>query len=326
MMKTKSKSIIHRWHEKIEKLIVKYRNRSLLIAAIIGVGLAFFIYYVFSKLNGSVLHSSITILFLGLPTFYVLWKFRTHDVQRQIDKTEENTNNSTFFECARMLTEEIPTEEMPTEEMPTEEIPAQHDSLSKKTALEQLAYLKKETGFDEKRIDSLTRVLDLRGKSFNLARFSGLDLSIANLNKAKLSHADLTGTKLIVTKLNGAKLYRAKLIEADLNGAKLNGADLSRAKLKGAILNKAELIGAILIDAELSGAKLNDADLANAELNGADLTEADLRGAKLSRADLNDANLTGAIYDSKTKFIGTILESQEMCDKAGMIYRPDESA
>ena len=304
MMETKSKSIIHRWHEKIEKLIVKYRNRSLLIAAIIGVGLAFFIYYAFSKLNGSVLHSSITILFLGLPTFYVLWKFRTHDVQRQIDKTEENTNNSTFFECARMLTEVKSAEGKPTK----------YDSLSKKIALEQLAYLKKETGFDKNRIDSLTRGLGLGGKNFNLARFNGLDLSKAYLGRAELNGAELNGANLSGANLTGAILDGAisphvpsnrpgSNIATNLTGAKLNGADLTEAKLNKAILIDAELIGAKLV-----GAKLN---------------EANLTGANLTKADLNDATLFGAIYDDETEFNDTILEKKEMRNKAGMEHNAD---
>ena len=247
------KSIEH-WHEKMKKLLVKYRNSSLFIAAILGAGLAFFIYDVFGELGNKTLQSSITILALGLPTFYVLWVFRTHDVQEQIDKTEENTNNSTFFECERMLTERKPTGVKPT----------QHDSLSKKTALEQLAYIRK-TGFDEKRIDSLTKGLNLSMEVFNSARFSGLDLS-----------------------------------KADLANAELNGADLTETKLEGTNLTEAELN-----DANLANAELNDANLANAELNG-------------------EVILIGAIYDSKTKFTGTILESKEIRDKAGMIDRSDE--
>ena len=72
---------------------VKERRCSLLRASILGVVSAFGIYHVFFGLEHNILRSSITILALGLFIFYVLWVFRTHDVQRQIDKTEENTNN-----------------------------------------------------------------------------------------------------------------------------------------------------------------------------------------------------------------------------------------
>ena len=298
-----------------------YRTFLLILAAFGGVGLAFCIYpvYIYDLINfysstNNILHSSMTILALGLFIFYVLWVFRTHDVQEQIDKTEENTNNSTFFECARML----------TEVKLAEGEPAGYDSLSKKTALEQLAYLRRETGFDKKRIDSLTRGLGLGGKNFNLARFNGLDLSKAYLSRAELNGADLTL----------AILNRAKLNGAELNGANLSGANLTEAILDGAISPNVpsnmsgsniatNLTGAKLNGADLTEAKLNKAILIDAELIGAKLNEANLSGANLTKADLNDANLTGAIYDSKTKFIGTILESQEMRNKAGMEHNAD---
>ena len=336
---------------------VNHRRCSLLRASILGVLSAFFIYYFFFGLKHDILRSSITILFLGLPTFYVLWRFRTHDVQKQIDKTEEGTNNSTFFECARMLAEGKTAEERLEEK---KSVQYNYESLSKKTALEQLAYLRRETGFDKKRIDSLTRGLHLSGEIFEFARFNGLDLSMADLNQTKLAYADLTGTILSYANLTGAYLNGAKLANAnlsrvkligaelnrtklnivtnlsgaDLTGAKLNGADLSganlsRANLREAKLNRAkfdrtELDRDGLRGAKLRGAKLRETESDKVELRGADLRGANLSGANLSRADLDDANLTGAIYDSKTKFIGTILESQEMRDKAGMEYRENE--
>ena len=231
MMKITLKSIKHCLRMKLFLADVNQRICSLLRASILGAVSAFFIYYVLGELGNKTLQNSITILFLGLPTSYVLWRFRTYDVQRQIDKTEENTNNSTFFECERILTEEKPPE---------------HDSLSKKTALEQLAYLKRETGFDKKRIDSLTRGLDLGGKNFNLARFSGLDLSMANLNQTILFNANLTD---------------AILSDANLSEADLSGADLTKAYLSGADLTRADLSKTDLAGANLSGAKLANANL-----------------------------------------------------------------
>ena len=188
---------------------VNHRRCSLLRAGILGVLSAFFIYYFFFGLKHDILRSSITILFLGLPTFYVLWVFRTRDVQEQIDKTEENTNNSTFFECARMLAEGKTAEERLEEK---ESVQYNYESLSKKTALEQLAYLRRETGFDKKRIDSLTRGLHLSSEIFEFARFNGLDLSKADLSRAKL---------------NEAILIDAEFIGAELIGAELNGANLT---------------------------------------------------------------------------------------------------
>ena len=395
MMKITLQSIKHCLRMKLFLADVNHRRCSLLRAGILGAGLACIAYCLTSifGLCNDILQSSITILTLGLPTFYVLWKFRTYDVQRQIDKvqkqiakTEEGTNNSTFFECARMLAEGEPIPENVKDYNLIK-----HKSLPTKTALEQLAYLKMKTDFDENRIDALTRGLNLIKKNFNSARFNGLDLSEAELNEADLSRADLTfanltfanltradltfanltranltgatlpnatlneadltGAELTGAELTGAELTGAELTGADLtianltranltgatlpnatlNEADLTGAELNEAKLNGADLTEAKLNKAILIDAELIGAKLvgaklNEADLTGAKLNGAELDGAELTGAELTGADLNDANLTGAIYDDKTKFNFTILDSKETLDKAGMIYRPDEQA
>ena len=77
----------------------------LIFGGILGLVLAFFtIKYLpnmLSSLNhlDSKLVSSLVILALGLPTFFILWWFRTKDVktqieksQKQIEKTQENIN------------------------------------------------------------------------------------------------------------------------------------------------------------------------------------------------------------------------------------------
>ena len=108
MIEEKIESIKSYWHNNIKPWILENRIRSLVLAGLIGMLLAYSMHKFFPYIHDTsnpVLHSSLTILALGLLTFFVLWLFRTEDVQRQIDKTEENTNNSTFFECARMLVE-----------------------------------------------------------------------------------------------------------------------------------------------------------------------------------------------------------------------------
>ena len=203
-LRTKCKSINQLLsHKTFRERILKHRECALIFFGVVGIVLALIIYSLtwligLGNDNGNkVLQSSLTILALGLPIFFTLWLFRTHDVQQQIDKTQENTNNSSFFECARMLIAE--------------------DSLSKKTALEQLAYLKNETELDEKRIDHLTQHIDLSGK---------------NLTDARLHNLDLSNTKLIQTDLTDANLE-----QVDLRGADLSEAILEKAILKGAIYN-----------------------------------------------------------------------------------------
>ena len=125
--------------------------------------------------NIEYIHDDLHYLILVLPTFFILWVFRTYDVQRQIDKTQESINNSSFFECAQML--------------------ASEELLAPRMALEQLAYLKNETDFDKKRIDYLTRNVNLKDRDLIGARLNNLDLSNAILNEVILDKAILKGTQ-----------------------------------------------------------------------------------------------------------------------------------
>jgi len=268
-------------HESPKACIVKDREISLLIAGILGVMLALLGYCLFAYcgLNGTPLQANITLLFLGLPTFFVLWIFRTHDVQRQLDKTQESIDNSSFLECARMLLED--------------------ESSSKKTALSQLAYLKEQTEFNKSRIDFMTKRLyissecskqsKLSDKQYELsyARLYGLDLS-----EAKLFNVDLTGADLHGTILNNAELRKASLRKANLRGTSLQEADLWHAELQ---------------EADLRGAKMQGVNLLYANLLDAKLQKADLSGANLKHANLLQTNLTGTIllgaqYSMDTKF------------------------
>ena len=197
------------------------RKCSLLGAGILGLVFAFATYYVATCfcLTNDILKSSITILALGLPTFFILWMFRTHDVQEQLKKaeeqlkkTEESTNNNTFFECARLLAAEPP--------------------LSKKIALIQLAYLRRETSFDKEKIDSTTKNISLNGQDLSFAQLRGINLSGALLINTSFREADLRGVNFRKAKeLNVNKFYKAKYDdETDFTGTSLDGKDVPRDK------------------------------------------------------------------------------------------------
>ena len=161
LRKTKFESRKRWWSEKCKPWILKNRTYSLVLAGLIGIVLAIVTYWSFCLLKHSVLRSSLTILALGLPTFFVLWLLRTHDVQRQIDKTEENTNNSTFFECVKMLTD--------TKRI--DEETALEQFRLKRIAFEQLIYLRKENSFNQERINILTRGINLEDLDLSHADF-----------------------------------------------------------------------------------------------------------------------------------------------------------
>ena len=202
-------------YREIHDRILKHRERALLFAGLAGIVLAFIIYGLtwligLGNENGNkILQSSLTILALGLPIFFTLWLFRTHDVQRQIDKTQESINNSSFFECARMLTTGVPSS--------GSQVKHQHI-----LALEQLAYLKSETEFDKQRIDYLTQNIDLNSRILTGARLNNLDLSDANLNGVILEKAILKGTKfgdniLSVQNLKKAVYNQATIFPENFN-------------------------------------------------------------------------------------------------------------
>ena len=267
----------------VKGCILKYRKSTLIVAAAIGYVFANYACDIvsFCTPEKPVLESSITILALGLPTFFILWLFRTHD-------TQENINNSTFFECARMLATKDSIEDSDGNLI--------KESLPQKIALEQLAYLKRETSFDKKKIDLLTRNLFLMRKDLSYAQLSGIDLSGVNLKQAILIQADLSNADLKLADLTGG---------IDLTGADLHGADLR--------------------GADLHGADLKPADLGYSDFsNLADLSNADLRAANLTQAKLDDAKLEGTIYNDMTAFEGTWLDNKEARYKAGMIYQPNE--
>ena len=283
--------------------ILKYRKWSLLGAAVLGLGLATGVLILINKSgsdsctalyeiitffkNNQVLVSSITILALGLPTFFTLWVFRTHDVQEQIKKTEENTNNSTFFECVRMLIAETLPE--------SDEKDRIKNSFPKKVALEQLAYLKRETGFDKKRIDLLIRNLSLNGTELNYAQLSDIDLSGAKLKNTSLIEADLRDAKLIDANLSRDKT-KGQPSETDLSRADLRGADLS-----GAIFKMFESSVGYFREADLDRARYDDG-------------KPILEGAKYNSEPIS----TGTVYIRKTIF-PYWLDSEEKREEAKMI-------
>ncbi len=172
-------------------------------------------------------------LILVFPTLAVLWVFRSHDAREQLEANKNNTDNNTFFECAKMLTEEH----------------LEGKASSKKIALEQLAYLKRETGFDEKRIDALTKGCNLEKENLNRAYLGGIDLSMAKLNNTQLMRADLSNTNLFYSDLINTSLFYANLSNANLMYAKLTNADLRYTNLSDIAYND---------ETEWQGATYND--------------------------------------------------------------------
>ena len=191
---------------------VKYRIISLVIFA--SIGLLLFIYLptccttckysnifeiFWCEEFESLTRNSLSLLILGLPTLFILWIFRTHDAQRQID-------NNTFFECVRMLT-------------------SKEKIISNRAALEQLVELKQKNTSYKERVDSLTQGILLKNTPLFFARLSGINLCLADLTDAYLTNANLSGANL-----RGADLTGTNLCDTILTDAILYGTDLEKAK------------------------------------------------------------------------------------------------
>ena len=207
---TKLKKFILNKLSGIMDYFVNHRIKSLFLAA--GLGLVLFIcmYYLLGWSDflknlwedeklADLTRNSLSLLFLGLPTFFILWVFRTHDVRKQID-------NNTFFECVRLLASK------------------EEKVISTKVALEQLMYLRRKNPSYKRRIDSLTRGIPLEKANLYFAQLYDINLFLADLTGTYLTHANLSGANL-----TGADLTDTNLCDTILADAKLYGTNLKKA-------------------------------------------------------------------------------------------------
>ena len=144
---------------------------------------------------------------------------------------EESIDDSTFFECIRLLVSE-------------------EKKVSKKIALEQLLYLRRKNPSYKERIDSLTQGISLEGTTLDFAQLNEI-----NLSNADFGEATLVGTRLIKANLTSARLAYACLIDTKLASADLTNAYLSSSNLTGADLEDANLTDAKLYRTDLEKAK-----------------------------------------------------------------------
>ena len=304
---------IKKYEKEIGQYFLNNRGFGLSICAILGLGLFFdfhllffFLEYILSyDIIPEELQNHLSILLLGLPTFFLLWFFRTSD-------TRENLNTNNFYGALNLLANDITTD-IKADSTKIEDIKADstkiEDIKSDSTKIEDIksdSYQKIRQGFIqimhlrqnakeyEKRIDLSTKEINLSGIILEDLNCRGADLQGATLIRTNFCNANLQDTKLIGAKLQNAKLQRANLTGANLQNAKLQRAELQDAKLQRADLKSANLQNAELEESDLQGADLKSADLQGADLAFANLQEAELRRSKLQRADLQEVNLQGA--------------------------------
>ena len=241
----------------LKKIEVICRVLWLLLSVCLGVFCAtyiapYFSYILFSH-NPEIagIEKNFTLLILGLPTFFLLWIFRTLD-------TKESLNSNSFFGALNLIA---------------------GDKNQKRYGLITLIDLKKKNVYKDK-INSILQNMDVVG-----ANFSKLNLSNSDLSGVNFQESDLRGSKL-----QEADLQRANLVYADLQEANLQDADLQGVNLDYANLQDADLQGVNLDYANLQGANLQGANLQRAYLRGSNLQGVKLDISSLQGADLNGAN------------------------------------
>ena len=290
----------------IKTFIIEHRKTSLLLFGLCGLGLAILAYCYLPCVLLSTeyrLKTSLVMLILALPTVFLIWVFRTHDIQEQIQEARKSNQFNNFANALKLFVEK-------------ENIEANSIGLKLLMEIKHQELYGRQIDYGGQ-IDLATRNKNLQG-----AKLQRADLQKADLQRADLQKADLQKADLQEADLQGAFLQRANLQEADLQkaflsltdlqeadlqkadliSAKLQGANLISANLKWAKLQGANLQGADLISANLKGADLKGADLISANLKGANLISANLISADLQGANLQGANLQGAKYDDNTTF------------------------
>ena len=259
------------YYDDIKKKFYNYQNRKLWIfgSAIVGIILTLSFYFIFKDWLEKRLLANLTLLALSLPTIFLLWLYRTYDVKKQIEKTEDNTHQTNYLKAIDLI-------------------------------LEGYIKAKKGESEDDKKtnneLDRQTKIKKITTGSIQLSRLRSKEILQDEINHNSqylLKGADLQGAYLQGANLEGANLEGANLQGADLQGADLQGANLQGANLQGADLQGANLKGANLRWANLQGADLFGADLFGADLFGAYLQGANLQGAK----NLEKANLERTFYE-----------------------------
>ncbi len=228
----------------IKRLLLKYRVGALIIFAGLGVCLALWWFvdeawlpslYPFGEVaqfkknigieKGKWLDSSLTTIFLALPTLFILWLFRTHDTRVQIEKTTEQIEKTQ--EQIEKTQEQIEKTQINTLTSMLNhglDMITSNEFKRRYAGLMQLGLLKKQTKIFNAQIDSATRNLDLTPVDVNSKPLEEGGRIPSNYQRALLIKAPLKGMDLSGAKFRGANLEFADLTGADLKGAIFNEA------------------------------------------------------------------------------------------------------
>ncbi len=92
--------------------VLKHRFIALVIPTIVGIAIfglfAYFqiLCYLFLFLTNERIITNLLIVTLSVPTFLILWVFRTHDTKKQLNKAQENIKQQDFHDALNMLADD----------------------------------------------------------------------------------------------------------------------------------------------------------------------------------------------------------------------------
>ena len=268
------------------------------------------------------------LLFIGLPSAFVLWAFRDANASAALENQRKDINLKEFQEiqlrAAGALDEKLPALARQTLQIAAihqlrpflrgeygksfrrpawELLKARLATSAAETGTLAITQWIENGGFSEEEGESAEdqaerNVEEIRKKQYAIvpSPVTQAERALIREEAERLLRDDLPlqagrydGVDLSGALLARLDLERASFVGADLGWAHLEGANLSGAHLEGAGLSWAHLEGA-----DLSGAHLEGADLSGAYLEGAYLSGAHLEGAYLSGAHLEGAGLSWA--------------------------------
>lgn len=131
--------------------------------------------------------------------------------------------------------------------------------------------------------------INLQGRHFEYADFTGSSFPKAILNQTNFNHSDLTSTRI-----DNALITNASFQEAILKAASLQGATIKFTRLGGADMNRTRLSSSELSDIQLENTRLVDTHMERVTIHNLHLEGARLIGLNLEGATLKDSHLEGA--------------------------------
>ena len=222
--------------------ILTYRFRSLMAGAVVGIVFCCLLVVPLLGVDSS-LTSAIALLALVLPVFTLLWFFRTHDIKTQIEKSEKQINQTTYFKALENLdSKDLFKIVIGVRQLIELRKLTQEYNSSIAIVFEKFLQLREE--LDQGKVPAPGKALNQgrllnQGIDYTQIDFSGIYLKNARLKKAKLQALKLTGADLSCARLDRAYLSVATLEKTNLSDTNFSGAEnLESATFEGAFYYK----------------------------------------------------------------------------------------